>query len=130
MGEPLKTGEVNYTVNISPSPLVVQAKLAFDNTKLSASVTAIPGLSVTLTPKFSWNPVNDVLTAIGSLANVFSGKISDAITNAAVGKSVDLVTVPDIPLNYEGISLKLSPSNLAFSNEQGLLMVTGDFSIS
>ncbi len=130
MGQPLKTGEIEYTVSVSPNPLVVVAGITFNNTKLSASVTDVPNLSVTLVPKFSWNPVNAVLTIIGSLANAFKGKISDRIKKEVVGKSIDIVTVPDIPLSHEGIGITLSPSNLSFSKNEGFLMITGDYTIS
>ncbi|WP_263081081.1 hypothetical protein [Endozoicomonas sp. Mp262] len=130
MGDPLKTGEVNYKVSYSPNPLTVNTSLSINNTTVKVTINDVPKLDVTLTPQYSWNPVNDVLTSIGSLANLFSSEISGKIVDEIKGVSVDIYTIPDITIDQSGVNLTLSPSNLKLENSNGLMMVSGDISVS
>ena len=130
MSDTLKTGEVNYEVSYSPDPLVIKTNLSSEDKKIKAKIDDVPNLSVTLEPKFSWNPVNALLTAAGSLANAFKSEISSKIVSDLKGKSIDIYTIPDIDIDPEGIKLTLSPSNIKVENKNGLLMVSGDIDIS
>jgi hypothetical protein len=130
MSDTLKTGEINYDVNYSPDPLVINTTLSCEDKKIKVKIDGIPNLKVVLTPKFSWNPVNDILTAVGSLVNLFSSEILSVIVAKAKGISVDVYTIPDIPIDPEGIHLTLSPSNIKFENANGFLMVSADIDIS
>ena len=130
MGGKLKTGEVTYDINISPNPLVVDTSLSIDDVTVKVKVEDVPGFKVSLKPKFSWNPVNDILTATGTIANLFSSQISEKVVAAIKGYSVDVYTVPDIPVDQQGVKLTLSPANLELSNQNGMLMVTGTINVS
>ena len=129
MGD-LKTGEMSYDINTSPDPLVVDIAVSVDNVTVKVEVTDVPDFKVTLKPKFSWNPVNDILTAAGAIANLFSSQISDKVVSEVKGYTTDIYTVPDIPVDQQGVKLTLAPSNLKLSNQNGMLMVTGTISVS
>ncbi|WP_424101147.1 hypothetical protein [Moorena producens] len=130
MSDILKTFEVNYDVSYSPNPLVINTKITSENNTIKVKIDDVPNLSVTLTPKVSGNPVNDILTAVGSLGNLFQEEISKKIVSEAKGISADIYTISDISIDPEGIQLKLSPSNVTIENDNGLLMVSGDIDIS
>lgn len=129
MGD-FKTGEMTFDIKIDPNPMVVDTSVSIHNVTVKVKVEDVPGFKVSLEPKFSWNPVNDILTAAGTIANLFSSQISDKVVTAVKGYSVDVFTVPDISVDKRGINLILSPGNLELSNEKGMLMVTGTISIS
>lgn len=130
MGDTLKTGEVNFDVSYSPDPLNVKTSVSIDDTTVKVTINDVPKLDVTLKPKFSWNPVNDILTCVTSIANLFSSQISDKIVDEVKGISVDLYTIPPINVDQSGVSLTITPSNLKLENNNGLLMVSGDIDVT
>ena len=130
MGDTLKTGEVNFDVSYSPDPLNVNTSVSIDDTTVKVTINDVPKLDVTLKPTFSWNPVNDILTCVTSIANLFSSQISDKIVDEVKGISVDLYTIPPIHVDQSGISLTITPSNLKLENNNGLLMVSGDIDVT
>ncbi len=134
MGTPLKTGEVNYDVSITPEPLVVKTALSTVNENgeesIQLSVTDIPGLNISLKPIYDWNPVNDLLTLIGTVANTMSSSASSAIVTLAKGYQKSIVAIKPIPIDKDGINLTVTPSNVVLENFNGYLMVGGDVAIS
>ncbi|MDJ0676702.1 MAG: hypothetical protein QNJ36_15210 [Calothrix sp. MO_167.B42] len=132
MSDTLKTGEVNYDVSYSPDPLVIDIKLSSENKKIKVKIDDVPGLKVMLEPKFTtWNPVNNILTAVGSLTSILASEIPWALSKLVkLIPPIDVYNVPDIPIDPAGVKLKISPSNIKLENENGLLMVSGDIDIS
>ena len=131
MSHPLKVGTVSYDVTIKPAPLTVDVALSVVQNDIKITVTDIPGLSVLLVPKFSINPLNDIFTVAGALADIFQSKISDTILNHIKGFSKTVYTVNPITINDAGIALSFAPTNLTFTGDTaGMLEVTASLSIS
>ena len=130
MSDLLKTVEVSYGVSYSPNPLVIDTSLSIDDTAVKVTIDDVPNLDVTLTPKPSGNPINDVMTAIGSLGNLFSSQISDKVVSEVKGVSITVFNVSDITVDQSGINLTLSPDNLVLDNHNGMMMVSGDINVT
>ncbi|MCY4045401.1 MAG: hypothetical protein OXE99_09995 [Cellvibrionales bacterium] len=130
MSGPLKTGEVNYDISYSPDPLVVNTTVSIDDTTLKVTIDSVPDLSVTLTPKLTWNPVNDIFTCVLSIANLFSSEISSKVESEVKGVAINLYTLPPVTIDEQGVNVTLTPSDLSLENHEGLLMVSGDIDVS
>ena len=137
MADPANTTiTVTYDVSYKPDPLVVNTTLSIDNDKseVQATINSIPNLSVTLDPVYSSNPIDDIVTAVGSLINVLSPELSKIVGNKVKGTDITVYTISDIPIDEGGINLTLSPGNLTLENykENGkqMMLVYGDIKVS
>lgn len=131
MSEPLKTGTISYDISVSPTPLVINVGLSVVTSDVKVNIVDVPNLSVKLSPKYSWNPIDDLLTTVGLLANAFSSKISSAIVDKIKGVSIKVHTVQPVTVGQGGISLTFAPSDIKLSNDgKGNLQITADLSIS
>jgi hypothetical protein len=131
MNDPLKTGTVSYDVSVSPSPLAINVRLGIQANIISLKIDDVPGLGIRLNPKYSWNPVDDLLTDLGTLANLFTSAIASAVKTKLVGVSVNVYTVQPIKIADAGIALTFTPSNVTINNDgKGMLLVSSDISVS
>ncbi|WP_424101145.1 hypothetical protein [Moorena producens] len=122
---------VSYKLDYSPKPVGVDLNLRLSNTTLQVTLSGVPALAVTATPSYSGNVLDAAISTLGTpLANSITLSLGAFAGQIINGESFDVTTVPNLPFNIEGVSGKLSPSNLSLSNFNGQLKISGDFTLS
>ncbi|MCY4045402.1 MAG: hypothetical protein OXE99_10000 [Cellvibrionales bacterium] len=121
---------VSYDLSYAPKPVGVDIKLGISGTKVKFTLSGVPALAVTATPYFSGNVLESALSAVATpMANAITLSLGAFAGNIINNTSFDVVDVPDLPFNIEGVSGKLSPKNLNVFEFNGQLKLAGDFDL-
>jgi hypothetical protein len=101
------------------------------NTTVSVTLSGVPNLAVTASPRFSGNPFTSamsvVLTPIANAITLSLGAFAGQLIN---GRSFDITTVQPVSFNVQGVAGTVKPVNLSVSNFNGLLKISGDVQVS
>lgn len=121
---------VSYDMHYTPAPIGVNLSIQITGTTVRVSITDVPRVLVTATPHYSANIASDILSTIGTpMANAITATAGVFATEILQNKTFDIYTLPPIRLDTAGISVQLLPSNLSLGNYNGMLLLTGDFTI-
>ena len=110
--------KADFTTNPSPLTVTVAPAVSGSNT-ITLKLQALPSFTVTYKPDGSgWEQFN--AKTLANVAGIIIGKITPFVTGtlqSAAQSELDTlaVTVPAIPITFEGISLTLTPSQLNIS---------------
>lgn len=122
---------VSYNINYSPNPVNANVRISLSGTEVNAVISGVPVLAVTATPNYSANIISDIASTVGTpMVNAITLFLGTVLGNFVNGRSISITSVPSIPLNIEGAQINLQPSNLGASNFNGMLKISGDFSLS
>ena len=120
---------VNYSLSTKPETVTatIQASISGGRTVV-ATTRDISGFTIFLTP--SGNVIETILSAITwPVTQAVIAAFSPAISSALKNISFAIWSVPDIPINVEGVTLTISPDNLALGSYAGMMMVAGTVKI-
>ena len=122
---------VSYDLHYSPNPVGVDLKLEVSGTTLKVKLGGVPALAVSATPHFSDNILESATSALTTpLANAITLSLGAFAGDIINGQSFNLIKVPDLPFNIEGVKGTLKPDNLTLSSFNGQLKLGGDFNLS
>lgn len=122
---------VSYDISYSPNPIGASLDLSINGNTAKVSINHVPALAVTATPHYSANIGADILSTIGTpLVNAVTLCLGGAATSLLQGKTFDVYTLSSYTLSIANASVRLTPANLQLSNYNGMLMVTGDLTLS
>lgn len=120
-----------YKVGISPSPTTVEITLGTDGTKLNATVTSVPDLSLTLTPTGTF--VQKIMSGIlWPLAAIIAAANKSKLKTMIEGQSQTIVDVT--PYTTNGITITAGDLALgscpALGPDTPMLEATGTLTLS
>lgn len=123
------TDVISYDVKITPSPTVIDVTVAVTGVAVSATVTTVPELNVSLSPSgnFAEKIVSGVLDPI---AELIVSEYKDKPKDLLQGKVIQIGNVPSY--DVEGISIVPSALVLGSASPAGTPMVkaTGTLTIA
>ncbi|MCP4217039.1 MAG: hypothetical protein GY765_20495 [bacterium] len=120
---------VNYNVSTSPSQIGANVKVSISNTTLKAKLQDVGNFGFNITP--TGNVAEEIISGVAwPIANIVAASLKGYVIDAIIGTSMDLTTIPSIPVTVEGTTITIQPANMGLSNYNGMLMITGDVNLS
>jgi hypothetical protein len=115
--------------DVKPSTIPANVKISVNNTTLHAQIQDIGDFGFSITPN-GGGIAEDILSAIAwPIANLVAPILKDKAINAINGTGFDVMSVPNIPIQVNGITLTLQPANMNLANYDGMLLIGCDVNI-
>ncbi len=119
---------LNYDLYAKPNPTGTISLSISRGRHVAARTSHLNTFVLILKPTGS--PIEWILSAVTDpLLQAVTAAFSPLISQAFNGISFDVWEIPNIPFQYEGISLTAVPSNVAISGFGGMMLISGNVTI-
>ena len=119
---------LHYDLLTAPNPAGVISLSVSHNRKVSAKTSQLDTFIIVLKP--TGNPIEWILSAVTDpLLQVITLVFAPLISNAFNDISFDVWDLPQITFKYNGVNLKLIPTKVVISSDQGMMSITGHVDI-
>ncbi len=106
-----------------PSPVVGRVALGVEGNKINARISSVNTFSIDIYP--TGGAISDVIDFVLSPLKGFATLFMPRLVNYLKGVKFDVLTVPDLPLAYDGIGVTIRPKDLRLASAGQHLNLTG-----